>query len=132
MLTIPIAHMARSTLLLAVLIAIPAVLTSTTTTGSAQECRVPSGDFCVCCPPSDCRKEAAFCPGGTGGLLVLKARHPACAVNPFAAARCKSGGVIASEQRSALGVYTQGQRARIELSQEQLDALVGQLETLRP
>jgi len=99
---------------------------------AAEECSVPTGDFCVCCPPSDCRKEAAFCPGSSGGLLVLKAKNPSCAVNPFDAGRCRSGGIIASEQTSAIGVYPQGQRARIELSQEQLDALVGQLEKLRP
>lgn len=98
---------------------------------SAQECRVATSDFCVCCPPSDCRKEEAYCPGGAGGLLLLKARHPECAVNPFDAARCRSGGVVASEQTSALGVFLQGQRARVELSQEQLDSLTGQLEALR-
>ena len=98
----------------------------------AAECRVAAEDFCVCCPPSDCRKEAAFCPGGAAGLLLLKTRHAGCAVNPFDAARCRSGGVIASEMTSAIGVYVQGQRARVELSQEQLDALAGQLEELRP
>jgi len=96
----------------------------------AAECRVPSGDFCVCCPPSDCRKEEGFCPGGAGGLLILKGKNPACAVNPLAAAPCVSGGVIASERTSAIGVYPQGQRARVELSQQQLDELVGQLEEL--
>lgn len=94
-------------------------------------CRVATGDFCVCCPPSDCRAERAFCPGGSAGLLLLAAQNPQCAVNPFDAARCTSGGIVTSERTSALGVYRQGQRARIELSQEQLDTLAGQLEALR-
>jgi hypothetical protein len=98
---------------------------------AAAECRVATSDFCVCCPPSDCRKEEAFCPGGTAGLLLLKTTNPGCAINVFDASRCRSGGVIASEMTSAIGVYVQGQRARIDLSQEQLDVLVGQLEELR-
>jgi len=97
----------------------------------AAECGVATADFCVCCPPSDCRKEEAFCPGGTGGLLLLKAENPTCAVNPFDAARCRSGGVVASEQTSAVGVFLQGKRARVELSAEQLDDLAKQLEALR-
>ena len=101
------------------------------TPATAEECRVPTADFCVCCPPSDCRKEASFCPGGTGGLLLLKAKNPTCSVNPFDDQRCRSGGVVASEQTSAVGVYVQGQRARVELSGEQLDGLVQQLEALR-
>jgi hypothetical protein len=97
----------------------------------AAECRVPTGDYCVCCPPSDCRKEESFCPGGAGGALVLKAQNPACAVGPLAGTTCASGGVIASERTSVVGVYPQGQRARVELSQQQLAELVGQLEGLR-
>lgn len=98
---------------------------------SGASCAVATDDFCVCCPPSDCRKEEAYCPGGAGGLLLLKAANPTCAVNPFDAARCKSGGVIASEQTSAVGVFVQGQRARLELSAEQLGDLTEQLEALR-
>ena len=115
----------------AVLAGASVLLASLATPARADQCRVPTGDFCVCCPPSDCRKEAAFCPGDAGGLLLLKAKNPSCAVNPFDEKRCKSGGVVASEQTSAVGVYLQGQRARVELSSEQLDALVKQLEALR-
>jgi len=97
----------------------------------AAGCAVPTGDYCVCCPPSDCRKVESFCPGGAGGALVLKAQHPSCAVNPLAAGACTSGGVIASERTSSVGVYPQGQRARVELTQEQLAEIVGQLEGLR-
>jgi hypothetical protein len=118
-----------TSLLLATCLALAATIAARA--ADAAGCRVATGDFCVCCPPSDCRKEASFCPGGAGGLLVLEAKHPECAVNPYDAARCRSGGVIASEQTSALGVYVQGQRARIDLAQEQLDALVAQLEALR-
>ncbi len=107
------------------------LLAALATPARADQCRVPTGAFCVCCPPSDCRREATFCPGGAGGLLLLKAKNPACAVNPFDEKRCKSGGVVASEQTSAIGVYLQGQRARVELSSEQLDTLVEQLEALR-
>lgn len=98
---------------------------------SAASCAVATADFCVCCPPSECRKEESYCPGGAGGLLLLKSAHPTCAVNPYDAARCKSGGVIASEQTSAVGVFVQGQRARLELSAEQLGDLTKQLEALR-
>jgi hypothetical protein len=101
-------------------------------------CEVAAADYCVCCPPSDCRQEKAYCPGGVAGLVLLKARHPECAVNydapaaPGAAApSCQSGGIIASERRSAVGVYAQGQNARIDLTKQQLDELLGQIEELR-
>jgi hypothetical protein len=104
----------------------------------AGSCEVAVADYCVCCPPSDCRQEKAFCPGGVAGLVVLKAQHPACAVNydvgpamGAVAPSCRSGGVVASERRSALGVYAQGQNARIDLTKQQLDELVGQLQELR-
>jgi hypothetical protein len=104
----------------------------------AGSCEVAVADYCVCCPPSDCRQEKAFCPGGVAGLVVLKAQHPECAVNydvpaaPGAAGTsCQSGGVVASERRSALGVYAQGQNARIDLTKQQLDELVGQMKELR-
>ena len=96
----------------------------------AADCRVATSDFCVCCPPSDCRKEEAFCPGGTAGLLLLETRNPACVVNPWAAERCVSGGIVASERTSALGVFVQGQRARVDMTRAQLDGLVEQLEAL--
>lgn len=96
----------------------------------AADCRVATTDFCVCCPPSDCRKEEAVCPGGTAGLLLLATRNPSCVVNPWAAERCSSGGVVVSERTSALGVFVQGQRARVEMTRTQLDALVEQLEAL--
>jgi len=121
----------RASVHIALLGALVGVLASASAARAANDCAVPAGDFCVCCPPSDCRKEDAFCPGGAGGLLVLKAKNPSCAVNPFDATRCRSGGIIATEQTSALGIYAQGHRARVELSQQQLDALVGQLEKLR-
>lgn len=121
----------RASARLALLGTFLAVLACASAARAAADCAVPTGDFCVCCPPSDCHEEEAFCPGGAGGLLVLKAKNPSCAVNPFDATRCRSGGIIASEQTSALGVYPQGHRSRIELSQEQLDTLVGQLEKLR-
>lgn len=128
MTTHPRRHVARSLapLLMSLLVAL------TSAPGAAADgCGVATGDFCVCCPPSDCRKEPAFCPGGAGGLLLLKARHPACAVNPFDAARCRSGGVVATEQTSAVGVFLSGQRARVELSSQQLAELATQLEALR-
>jgi hypothetical protein len=101
-------------------------------------CEVAASDYCVCCPPSDCRQEKAFCPGGVAGLVVLKAEHPECSVNYDAPAApgatspsCQSGGVVASERRSALGVYAQGQNARIDLTKQQLDELIGQIQELR-
>lgn len=63
-------------------------------------------------------------------LVVLEAENPGCAVNPYDEARCKSGGMIASEQRSALAVYRQGGTARIDLSETQIDDLVRQLRRL--
>jgi hypothetical protein len=94
-------------------------------------CEVPASDYCVCCPPSDCRKEAGFCPGGVSGLVVLKARNLECAVTAWDEATCR-GGVVASERRSVVGVYAQGQNARIDLTRAQLAELVEQLEELRP
>lgn len=93
-------------------------------------CAVATSDFCVCCPPSDCRKQEAFCPGEVAGLLVLEAENPECAVNPYEEKSCRSGGVIASERRSAVSVHAQGQSARIDLSTAQLQSLVGQLRGL--
>ncbi len=118
---------ARATLVATALLALLAA-PHADAAGSAG-CRVLTGDFCVCCPPSDCRREASFYPGGTAGLL-LKARRAGCAVNPYHAARCRSGGVVASERKSALGVWLAGERARIDPSRAQLDELAGQLEEL--
>lgn len=109
-----------------------AVTVGATHGAEAASCGLGEGDFCVCCPPNDCRREAAYCPGGVAGLLLLKAEHPECAVNVYDAARCRSGGVIASEMRSAVGVYMQGQSVRIDLSPAQLDDLRKQLSALGP
>lgn len=94
-------------------------------------CATAAADFCVCCPPAECRKEESYCPGGVAGLILLKAENRECAVNPYEAASCRSGGMIASERRSALSVYVQGQSARIDMSDTQLDELLGQLRELR-
>ena len=97
---------------------------------SANDCAVEPADYCVCCPPSDCRAEREVCPGGAGGLVLLEAKNPDCSVRAYEAASCVSGGMIASERRSDLSVYCKGASARIDLSGEQLDELVRQLEKL--
>jgi len=70
------------------------------------------------------------CPGGAGGLLVLKVQNPECSVRAYDAQSCVSGGMIASERRSDLSVYRKGAAARIDLSNAQLDDLVRQLREL--
>lgn len=93
-------------------------------------CAVETADYCVCCPPSECRTERDVCPGGAGGLLILEAENPNCSVRAYQEASCVSGGMIASERRSDLSVYRNGTAARIDLSGRQLDDLVGQLQKL--
>lgn len=97
----------------------------------SSACLVETGDYCVCCPPSDCHAERDVCPGGAGGLLVLEAKNPDCSVRAYDAAPCVSGGMIASERRSDLSVYRKGATARVDLGGAQLDEIVRQLESLK-
>jgi len=106
------------------------LLFGTVTRASAVDCAAATTDFCVCCPPSDCRAERGICPGDVGGLLILKAENPGCSVQVYQEARCRSGGMIASERRSDLSVYRTGSNVRIDLTAQQLDTLVEELREL--